>query len=375
MQKKVIQKQYKEYVRMFRKIDEGIVRACAEEKWIASGSRLAILPDGSYICVYVTESDSGVNDFVPEVAYSKDGIHWSESKPIWPEYIGKKSMTASVRNTDDGRISIAGMALDIAYPGEYWWSDELAAMKENKLVYAISEDGYSFPAPTFVDLPYYGACEMPGGMQIDKDGTMSIVYAPYPTIEQREPTDTNCLVLMQSTDGGETWESSKIGQVEGKSLYAETWIATLADGAKMITTWQTASEEAPDQYLYAGDGVQFAGPYPLPFKGQSTALTTLPDGRVLIAYNQRKEKPVGVWVAVARPDADGLHMITDEPAWIAASGTRKADAVNGDFSEWTAFSFGEPHIIPTPDGAFLLTFWYAESGVKGIKTVKLACEG
>ena len=357
---------------MFIKLGEGDVTKPTKENLMCSGSRAALLPDGRYICVYNAESKSGVNDFVPMVSYSDDGLSWGECKPLWPELAATKSISVSVRNTDSGGVSICGWSADIAYEGEYWWSDELSAMKENQLCFTVSEDGYNFPPLKFIDLPYYGAAEIPGGMQVDKDGTITIVYSPYGTIERREATDTKCLVRMVSRDGGESFESSKISRVECESLYAETWVATLPDGARMITTWQTASTEAPDQYLYAKDGANFAGPYALPFKGQSTALTVLPDGRVMIPYNQRKEEPVGVWLAVASPDENGLNLIENAPLWQAATGTR--GGTSADFGDWTNFSFGEPHVLRMADGTFLLVFWCAKDGINGISYLHFAYE-
>ena len=356
---------------MFRKISEGKVFATRADNYFASGSRTAILPDGRYICAYNRESASGVNDFVPMVSYSKDGESWSESRELWPEFVGKKCISISVRNTDDGRIAICGWAADIAYPGEVWWSDELAAMKENQILFSISEDGYNFPSPTFIDLPYYGAAEIPGGMHVDREGRIYIVYSPYRTIEGREETDVNCLVMLRSTDGGKTFEASKIGCVSGDSQYAETWIAELSSGDKMITTWQTASADAPDQYLYSKDGIHFDGPYPLPFKGQTTALTPLSDGRVMIAYNQRKEKPVGIWMAVAKPYENGLDLIENTPVWKAKS----ASSGDGEFADWTCFSYGEPHALEMLDGRYLLVFWYEQDGERGIGYSILEYEG
>ena len=356
---------------MFKKISEGAVFSTREKNRFGSGSRCAILPDGKYICAYNRESASGVNDFVPMIAYSEDGMNWSESFELWPDLVGKKSISISVRNTDDGRISICGWSADIACEGEYWWDDEKSAMKENQLLYSISCDGYNFPEPTFIDLPYYGAAEIPGGMQIDRDGTMYIVYSPYRTIEAKEDTDVNCLVMLRSTDGGKSFEASKIAKVEGDSQYAETWIASLSSGDKMITTWQTASVDAPDQYLYSKDGVNFNGPIPLPFKGQTTALTPLPDGRVMIAYNQRKEAPIGIWIAVARPDETGLNLIENTPVWQAKS----AGKGNGDFSDWTSFSYGEPHVLEMKDGRYLLVYWYEQDGECGIGYSILEYEG
>lgn len=357
---------------MFQKLAEGNVYTVPAQSMTCSGSRSARLPDGKYICTFNTESASGVNDFVPMAAYSDDGLHWKEAAPLWPAWSDKVSMFISVRNTDDGRICVCGMAVDIAYPGENWWSDELSAMKENRLVYAISDDGYDFGEPQFVDLPYYGACEIPGGMYVDANGVMYIAYAPYPTIEGREKVDTNCIVLMRSSDNGKTWESSKIGRVEGECLYAETWIGRLTTGGMLISTWQTAHPEVSDQYLYSKDGKNFAGPFPLPFRGQSTALTAIDDGKVLIVYNQRKESPAGVWLALAKPDEKGFNMLENQPAWCATTTTRSGSS--GDFSAWTDFSFGEPHILEMADGTFLLTLWFAQNGETGIRYVHLAFE-
>jgi hypothetical protein len=351
-------------MRMYKILHEGDVTRPTERNLMCSGSRTARIPDGRYICVYNAESASGVNDFVPMVTYSDDGLNWEESRAIWPELAAAKSISVSVRNTDNGGVSICGWATDIAYEGELWWSDEKSAMKENQLVYTISDDGYDFPPLKWIDLPYYGAAEIPGGMQVDRDGTIIIVYSPYSTIEGRDVTDTNCLVRMVSRDGGETFESSKIAVVDGESLYAETWVATLPSGARMITTWQTASQSEPDQYLYAKDGEIFDGPLALPFKGQSTALTVLPNGRVMIPYNQRKESPIGVWLAVARPDETGLNLIENAPLWQAENGTR--GDTSGDFGDWTSFSFGEPHVLQMNDGTFLLVYWRAKNGVNGI---------
>lgn len=338
-----------------------------------SGSRTALLKDGKYIAVINTKTTSSSNDFIPTVSYSDDGLTWSEPKLLFPEYVDKKSVYVSVRNTDDGRISICGWCADIAYPGEEWWNDELSAMKENQLCYTISSDGYDIPPLKFLDLPFYGAAEIPGGMHVDKNGVMTIVYSPYTTIEAREKADTNCLVRMISNDDGKTWKSDKIAVVSGESLYAETWITELASGAKFVSTWQTASSSAPDQWLYAKDGINFGNVNPYPFKGQSTALLALKDGRVLVAYNQRKEHPVGVWVAVIRPDENGLNLIENAPVWTTSTGNTSGNSDN-NFSGWTTFSFGEPQITEMKDGTFLMAIWYAENGINGVRYVRFSIE-
>ena len=354
---------------MFRTIAEGDVFS-TREKVTCSGSRTAVLPDGRLICVFSSESGSGVNDFVPMASYSDDGVHWSEAKPIWPGLTASKSMTAVVRPTQDGRVSLCGIGFEIDRPGENWWIDELAAFKKNWLIWSVSEDGYHFPEPQWLDPVFPCGAENPGGMLVEEDGSMTLVYSPYPLADDPKAADTNCLVLMRSSDGGRTFSAEKISKVEGPSEYAEAWIDRLSDGTLMISVWQTASRETSDQYLLSFDGGKsFSGPFAQPFSGQSTALTAWKEGTALIVYNQRKEQPAGVRLARARPDKDGYHLLEDQLIWEAQSTTRNASS--GDFSQWTDFSFGEPHVTVLPDGKLLATLWYEQGDVKGIRYLLL----
>lgn len=358
---------------MFRKIAEGDVFATTKE-CATSGPRTAVLADGTIACSFMINTCGGANDFVPMIAYSKDGgLTWSEAKAIWPELEGKKSFFASIRPAGDGKVSIAGQIFNIDEPGEAFWSDEVGGMKENQVAFSISDDGYNFPIPTCVDLPFYGSAEQAGGMLVDKDGSLTMIYSPYPTIEQRGDVDTKCMVKMTSRDGGATFDGQKFAQVDCDALYAESWITRLTNGRLYVSTWQTASTEASNQYLISDDdGKTFKGPFAQPFRGQSTGISPWDDGTALIAYNQRKESPAGVWLAMEKPDENGVNLMENEPVWEAAS-TTKGEGDN-DFSGWTDFSFGEPHVTPLTDGTLLVTLWYQQDDKKGIRYVQLRRE-
>lgn len=356
---------------MFLKLDEGDIfsttNACA-----TSGPRTAVLPDGKIVCTFMINSRSGANDFVPMITYSDDGLNWSESKPVWPELIGKKSFFASVRAGADGSTAIAGQIFDIEEDGESFWSDEVGGMKENRVAFSISDDGYKFPLPTEVELPYYASAEQAGGMLVDKDGKLTMIYSPYPTIENRGEVDTNCMVMLRSDDGGKTFDCKKFAETNGDCLYAESWITRLTDGRLFVSTWQTASENS-NKYLISGDdGKTFSPPLNQPFCGQSTGISARKDNTVLIAYNQRKEKPIGVWLALERPDENGVNLIENEPVWLAESAT--VGKTDGSFGQWTDFSFGEPHVTVLPDDTFIVTLWYQQGEKKGIRYVHLRRE-
>lgn len=357
---------------MFRKIAEGDVFATTKENSCTSGPRTAVLRDGSLACTFMINSKGGANDFVPMIAYSADGSTWTEAQPVWPELVGKKSAFVSLRSAGDGQVCLAGKAWDIAYPGEAFWSDEAAGMKENKLVFSISGDGHTFPLPTEVDVPFYGSAEQPGGMLAEDGGKLTMIYSPYPTIEKKETADHNCMVILRSVDGGKTFTAAKFAQVEGPSQYGEAWITRLADGRLFVSTWQTESKEAPDQYLVSdNDGVTFAGPFAHPFRGQSTGISPWKDG-VLIAYNQRKEGTVGVWLALEKVNGTEVELLENEPIWEAQAITKSG--TSGDFSQFTDFAFGEPSVVTLPDDSLLVTLWYQQGGINGIRYVRLVRE-
>ena len=358
---------------MFRKIAEGDVFATTKLDACTSGPRTAILADGSLACSFMINSKGGANDFVPMIAYSKDGSAWSEAVPVWPELIGKKSAFVSLRGAGEGQVCLAGKVWEIAYPGEAFWSDEAAGMKENKPAFSVSADGRDFPLPTEVDVPFYGSVENPGGMLAEDDGKLTLIYSPYPTIEKKETADHNCMVIMKSRDGGKTFSAGKFAQVEGACQYGEAWIVRLTDGRLFVSTWQTESKEAPDQYLIsADDGETFAGPFAHPFRGQSTGIAACKDGSVLIAYNQRKEGTVGVWLALERVNGTEVKLLENEPVWEAQSITKSG--TSGDFSQFTDFAFGEPHVCVLADDSLLVTLWYQQGGVNGIRYVRLVRE-
>ncbi len=355
---------------MITKISEGFVFKSEREDLMAAGPRTALLQDGSIICTFMTNTKVGSNDFIPNVVYSADGENWTEGRPIWPQWTGKKSSFVSIRPMPDGRLSLAGKWFDISYPGETFWSDEAGGMKENQLIWSFSTDGITFPEPRSMELPYYASAEQPGGMLVKKNGEMMMIYAPYPTIEKRETTVTNQLVMIRSTDGGANFTPQILGSVDNeKALFAESWITELGNGALIVGTWLIDDKESPDVFFISTNGGEsFKGPMPMGFLGQTTSLTAYGNDQLLIPYNQRKHGTIGVWLAVANPDERNFNVSINLPVWEAKRATRSD--TSGDFSEWTDYSFGEPHVTVMPDGTFLLVFWCDQPDGKGIRYVK-----
>lgn len=356
---------------MFEKIAEGDIYSESHTGKIVVGSRVAVLPDGKLIATYNIESALGINDFAPMASYSEDGgITWSEGKYLWPQELDNTSVYGSIRATLDGRVCFGGICTNITEKGQSYWSDELGAMLENRICFAVSEDGYTFPDITKITLPYYGAAENPGGALVDRDGSIHIVYSPYAAIEGKEETKINQMVLLHSNDGGKTFTNTVFAEDAPPCQYAESWLVRLSDDLYMVGTWQNRAKKGTDRYFLSRDGMKsFTGPYICPFDGQSTALEPLGDGRVLMVYNYRSAEPAGVYLALARPDETGFNQIANELVW--ESKRKTSNNTSGEFDEWTDFAFGEPSATLLPDGTILVTLWYDEGEKKGIRYVKL----
>jgi len=357
---------------MFTKISEGFVYQSGAEGPVACGPRTVLLKNGEILCTYMTQTTIGANDLQPMASYSHDGESWTEDEPLWPNFRGNKSPFISARSMPDGKIAVAGMCFDIAGPGESFWSDEAMGMKENKLLWCISEDGRTFPEPKFLELPYYGSAEQPGGMLVRRSGEMIMIYAPYPTIEKRGEVITHQIVMLRSIDGGATFSPEILGHAPEGSSFAESWIVEMGNGTLVAGSWLLDNQKCPDVYFISTDGGNsFRGPEPMGFYGQTTSLTPYGNDKLLVPYNQRKAGTIGVWLALAEPDETGFHLLANQPVWEAAQATRNNSS--GDFTEWTDYSFGEPHVTVMPDGTLLLVFWCDQPDGKGIRYVRLKC--
>jgi len=358
---------------MFRIIAEGNVFFEEKSDYTYGVPRTALLRNGELLCCFTKMKNEGVNDFLPYCTFSADGEAWSEALPLWSEYKGKKSIVVTPRAMPDGRVSLAGKIFDVAGEGDLWWSNDLNAMKKNKLCWCISEDGKNFPPLSEIALPDAAAAEQPSGMLVRRNGEMLILYSPCSTIDPQGPVITSRQVLMRSGDGGESFEPQVFGQLEHSALYAESWIVELGNGVLMSSSWITGGDPYPDVYFLSDDdGKTFSGPFEMPFQGQTTSLTPYGKDMVLIPYNQRQHGTVGVWLALAKPDRTGFHMLANQPVWEAQTATRTQKSA--DFENFTDYAFGEPQVTVMGDGSLLAVFWFNQPHGSGVRYVKLRAE-
>ena len=82
-----------------------------------------------------------------------------------------------------------------------------------------------------------------------------------------------------------------------------------------------------------------------------------------MAYNQRRQQPAGVRLALAAPTSTDFGLQADQLVWQAGQAIRSDGA--RDHSGWTDFAFGEPAPLPLPDRSVLVVFWCDQSDGQG----------
>ena len=342
----------------------------------AGGARCAVTRRGQVVCVFVASSGMGCNDFKPMLTRSGDGgATWTDAQPLWPHLADDWSILAPVSRGHDGDLLVFGSRCRIDEPGESFWNDQTQGLKENELIWSRSVDeGATWLEPQVIPMPTPGAAEAPNPMCATRHGRYLACYSPYGTFDPTLRVDRSVFVLVYSDDRGATWRHSEMMRFgapdSGTAMGA---VAPLADGRALGAGWHLHlhdEQDFPTPYaLSDDDGVTWGPHRSTGITGQSVSLTALPDGGVLMPYNQRRHGQPGVWLALARPTEADFGLETDQIVWPAPAATQTG--TSGDHSQWTDFAFGSPAVTLLDDDKLLVTFWADLPTARGVRYLRL----
>lgn len=324
----------------------------------------------------MVQSALGVNNFAVMLAESSNnGETWREHRVVWSHLAQRQSLFGSLSRDGAGDLYLYGINIPISRIGETFWSEANQGMKQNSLFWARSKDnGRTWTEPKLMPLPYPGSAEAPGPLCVTRSGAWLACYAPYNTFDPQLRVERDRIVVMRSEDQGSTWTAQPMMKFrDSVSGGAEAWVIELSDGRLLGTCWNTSlngNGSLPNAFALSSDSGRSWHPTgSTGILGQSTSLLALPDGRVLMAYNQRKHADPGVWIAEARPTVGDFGLLSNQLVWKAALTTRKG--TSGAHDDWQDFAFGEPCLTWLGEDELLLTLWSLEPGGEGIHFVKL----
>ena len=343
---------------------------------IPGSSRCVLTANGELVCSCALSKGLGQNDVKPMILRSRDGGKtWLRQGLVWPHLQAEYSICASISRAPTGECFLFGERTKIETPGEPNWSDETSGLRQNQLFWASSkDDGLTWTEPVPIPMPIPGSAEVAGTMCITRNAVWLGPYAPYNTFDPALAVNRNQVVLVRSTDQGQTWSHTSMLRFDDASTAAaETWVTQLADGRLLGTAWHLNHSDGtdyPNAYsLSLDEGLTWQPTRSTGIMGQSAALTPLQDGRALFVYNQRRHGEIGIWLAVVNPTESDFGVETNQIIWKAE--TRTQSGTSGSHTEWTDFSFGEPSITLLPDNMLLATLWCKQPAGRGAYYVTL----
>ena len=293
---------------------------------------------------------------------------------MWPHLAANWSILAPVSGGPDGDLFAFGSRCRIDEAGESFWNDETQGLKQNELIWSRSaDDGETWRDPQVIPMPTAGSAEAPNPMCVTRGGRWIACYSPYGTFDPALTADRSVFVVVYSDDRGATWRHAEMMRFDDpRSGTAMGAVTQLADGRLIGAGWHMHLDEERDYatpYALSDDGSEWRPHGTTGIVGQSVSLTALPDGGVLMPYNQRKHGEPGVWLALAKPDEADFGLIENQIVWKAKAATQSG--TSGDHSQWTDFSFGSPAVVLLGDGNLLLTFWIDLPDARGVRYVRL----
>lgn len=364
----------------FEVLQQGFVYRCPgpEDAPVAITSRCVVLDSGELLCSFMTQAALSSNDFVPCLSASTDGgSTWESRGPIWPELRDRFSMNTSISRGEDGTLFLFGgrTPRDLTKANESFWNQSTLGILPNDMIWSRStDDGQTWSDPEGFPLPLPGAAELPAPLCPLRSGRWVAPYSPHNTFDPDIKVDLRHVVLMISDDQGNRWRHTSALRVEEEDSYlAEAWVTQLDNDQLLATAWHLRlgdGDDYPNVYALSSDhGDTWSPTTDTPIHGQSAGLAPLPDGRVLMAYNQRRHGEPGVRLALAKPTDRDFGLIHDELVWSAARPSQNNSS--GKSTEWTDFAFGEPGVTALPNNQALVLYWCIQPDGAGIGYVKV----
>ncbi len=233
--------------------------------------------------------------------------------------------------------------------------------------------GRSWEGPVRIDPPLVGpAFEICHAIVELRDGRWLGPTSTWMGWDGAAPNGMNAILLV-SHDQGSSWPEYivEFDRWAEHVLHWEQSVVQLRDGRLLAVAWAVSldtNRAEPTPYALSEDGREFTVRGFTGFRGQTTKIIELPDGRIFSAY--RRDDVPGLWATVARLDGDRWVNQETIPLWQGASSGMSGTADPGH--ELLQLKFGFPQMVVMPDGQLFLVFWCEEDCIKNIRWLRIA---
>ncbi|MDZ4697756.1 MAG: sialidase family protein [Deltaproteobacteria bacterium] len=165
-----------------------------------------------------------------------------------------------------------------------------------------------------------------------------------------------CVTVMRDPKDCVRYWESKIHRRPDRSLLAVAWAHDESTGADLANQFSLSFDEGETWSAPASTGLQ----------GQTLTSTVLPDGSVLSAYRRLDRQ--GLWLNLARIDADRWVNLAEQPLWGHESIV--TDTTGTLARRFQTLKFGAPSVTRLGNGQVFVAFWCYEDNVSIIRWFK-----
>lgn len=331
---------------------------------------LVVAPDGDLVAVFSIGQAFDAADMVPVVSRSPDaGRSWSAPEPMFPEQAGWPRWSETVKPVvlPDGRLLATGYGFhrpDLLTPIVDPNTRRVLPMRNTV---SWSEDsGRTWTPPRAFSVG--GAeLELSGPAIVDHRGRLLAVAAPF----HLGPSDHEGWLIV-SEDGGATWARlSVFYRSEGGRIAPwECRLAELAPGRIAVLFWayDCAADRNLENHVALSEdgGATFAPALSTSIQAQASNLVQV--GDTLVSIHCHREAPVGLVIRRLVLGAEGVTVAEEQPVFSVETMASDSSNIAAQFG---SLKFGQPSLLPLPDGTLLAAWWQVENCQHVIKSARV----
>ena len=331
--------------------------------------------DGELLCTFDLAAADVALDYRTWASRSSDGgATWSAPERVLADPPGRPTThTIRIREMSNGEVVGFGGLMYRDDPEKSVVNVPTLGYTEMRLFLVRSRDrGHTWSGPEWIDPPLVGpAFEMCHSLVEVADGRWLAPTSTWMGWDGDAPNGMNAILLV-SHDQGRTWPESitEFDRWSENILHWEQGFVELQDGRWLSAAWAIDLDTfkvQPTPYAISHDRQTFTVHGLTGFRGQTTKLTELPDGRILAIY--RRDDEPGLWATVARLDGDEWVNLETARLWAGQPSGMTGTTNPGE--ELAQLKFGFPQAVVEPDGTVFVVFWCEEDCIKNIRWLRL----
>ena len=337
---------------------------------------LVKLPSGDLLALFMLGEAFEAADATTVVSHSQDqGRTWHLEGPLHVKEEAHRYDSDFMKPTvlNDGTLIAMGYRFHRSDPDQLLTNQETDGLRNGDDLVSVSRDeGRTWSHPRVIARTRPELIELSGPVIQLRRGTILGAGSLFPMWDGTNPSGFGG-ALLQSEDGGETWDDQSIFFEDPTGHYApaEPRLCEMQDDRIVALVWMVDHVEErnlPNGVTVSHDaGKTWSDPIDTGIPGQASNLMHWEDDLLLTIHCQREGEDIGLYVRLVDFSQDRWRTIKEANIWANAPAMKVAAYATMGRN----LRFGQPSLLRLDDGDILATHWAIEEGQGMILTHRL----